>query len=410
MVIRLHAPEGPLKARIPLPASKSESNRALILAALGGKGSHLQNLSPARDTQTMQALLASTETTRDVKDAGTTMRFLTAFLSIQPGEYVLTGTERMQKRPIGILVDALRETGADIRYANEDGYPPLLINGKVSLLGGDLSVRGDVSSQYISALMMIGPYLQGGLHLHLTGKVGSRPYIQMTASLMAAFGVTAEWNGNNIYIPEGRYQPASYTIESDWSAASYWYSMALLRPGSDLFLEGLRPSSFQGDSDIANTMRLLGVETTFEAGGARIQSVGLPEKIPPLSFDMTDTPDLAQTWAVAAASLGIPLSMSGLESLRIKETDRILALQQELAPFGVSLKETKPGLFSLSGSFQPASHTIETYEDHRMAMSFAPLATRQESLEIKEPGVVAKSYPSFWEDLVKAGFSISSFT
>ncbi|MDF7810302.1 3-phosphoshikimate 1-carboxyvinyltransferase [Hymenobacter sp. YC55] len=395
-----------------LPASKSESNRALILRALAG-GGQLDNLSDANDTQLMQRLLADpTAEVLDAEDAGTVMRFLTAYLAVTDRHALLTGTARMRERPIGVLVEALCQLGADIAYEEAEGYPPLRLRGWHQVEGQEpqadetepieLKVRGDISSQYISALLMVGPMLPTGLRLWLTGKVGSRPYIRMTMALMQHFGGQCRDLGTALEARAGRYQPADYTIESDWSAASYWYAMVALAPaGSHLTLPGLRRYSWQGDQAIVDIMAQLGVATEFLSDGVRLMQT------PPsagFTQDFTDCPDLAQTVAVVAAALNVPVLMTGLESLRIKETDRIFALQTELANFGAFLTEETEGYFRVSTEqFRVNGQTVATYHDHRMAMAFAPLALRG-PLTIETPQVVRKSYPQFWSELEKAAF------
>ena len=412
--MHLSWPGGPLRGTAQLPASKSEANRALILQALAGGGT-LGNLSDANDTQLMQRLLAAAPATDrlDAEDAGTVMRFLTAYLSLTGWHGQLTGTARAQERPIALLVNALREAGARITYLQNDGYPPLEFAGLVApdTAGpAEQFIRGDISSQYISALLMLGPYLPGGagLRLHLTGAVGSRPYIDMTLALMRRFGADCAADGNTIRVGPTPYQPTDYTIESDWSAASYWYAMVALAPaGSEITLPGLRRESLQGDQAIADMMRQFGVETTFLVEAMHLRQVPLtPQPEIPL-LDFTDCPDLAQTVAVVAAALARPVDMTGLESLRIKETDRIAALQAELAKFGGDLRDLGEGRFRAeSTGFAVDGQTVATYHDHRMAMAFAPLALRGR-LTIESPAVVRKSYPQFWKELAKRGFVLS---
>ncbi|MDO7849516.1 3-phosphoshikimate 1-carboxyvinyltransferase [Hymenobacter sp. M29] len=431
--MQLSWPGGPLRGTAILPASKSEANRALILQALAGGGT-VDNLSDANDTQLMQRLLLEAPNTDllDAEDAGTVMRFLTAYLAVTGWRGRLTGTARAQERPIGVLVEALRQAGAHISYLNAEGYPPLEFGGFSAAADATeptaLSVRGDISSQYISALLMVGPQLAGGLRLTLTGTIGSRPYITMTAALMQLFGANVAFEGDVLTVQPGQYQPTNYTVESDWSAASYWYALvALSPPGASVTLPGLRltpdvfrpnldrpqPNSLQGDSDIVGIMQHFGVKTEIVNGQARLlQTPALrrrlqhPEKTP-LPFDFRTCPDLAQTVAVVGAALGVPLRLTGLASLRIKETDRILALQTELAKFGATLAETAPGVFDLtSENFQLDGQTVETYEDHRMAMAFAPLAMLG-PVHIENPGVVRKSYPQFWKELAQRGVVVS---
>ncbi len=390
---------------VPLPASKSESNRALIIAALCSEKANLKNLSEARDTQTMLRLLEAEGEEMNVLDAGTTMRFLTAYFAVRGQQKIMTGTPRMQQRPIGLLVDALHALGAQIDYMKEEGFPPLRISGPFQQQTAKLSIRGDVSSQYISALLMTAPALPLGLELALTGKVGSRPYIEMTLQLMKRFGVEASWEGNTIKIAPGQsYSSNSYTVESDWSGASYWLSFAALAQEAKISLLGLRPDSLQGDIRILEIMKNLGVGHRWEAGKLRLFKTAAAGQI---SVDFTHCPDLAQTVAVACAAKGIKGYFTGLESLRIKETDRIAALQEQLAKVGAQLIEPESGLWELlSGEKLPEGPLhINTYEDHRMAMAFAPLATLLPVI-IEEPEVVNKSYPRFWQNMEEAGFQL----
>jgi 3-phosphoshikimate 1-carboxyvinyltransferase len=395
---------------IKLSPSKSESNRVLIIDAFTGKRSTLENLSDARDTQIMRNLLGSDQTELNVLDAGTTMRFLTAFFSIRNEFKILMGTPRMNERPVKVLVDALREIGAEIYYINADGYPPIELRQFKGQKKEHIVVRGDISSQYISALLMVSPILPKGLTLELIEPVNSRPYIEMTLVLMEQFGIRIERRGENIFhIGHQQYKPIHFKVESDWSGASYWYSfIALCRKGS-LHLEGLKKDSLQGDRAIAEIMSRLGVKSTFNEKGVLLEKSAHENEI---SLDFAGCPDLAQTVAVACAAKGISCRMTGLESLRIKETDRIFALQNELAKIGARLDEESPGVWSLiPGNLDklPGSPiTIKTYEDHRMAMAFAPLATMTD-LIIKDPNVVQKSYPGFWDDMRKAGFSVGDW-
>ena len=407
--VRLTPPTGPIRAAIPLASSKSESNRALIIDALTGFRCQLTNLSSARDTQTMIRLLKADDRNADVLDAGTTMRFLTAYFAVTGQQKTLTGTPRMCERPIGILVDALRTLGADITYLKNNGFPPLQLNGFSASATNRVSIRGDVSSQYISALLMIAPSLPQGLTLELTGEIGSKPYIEMTLAQMEYFGIAyqADWTAQTLTVPAGQYTPKPYAIESDWSGASYWFSTLALAPdGSTLDLLGLKPYSLQGDSAIVQIMSQLGVRSEFTETGVRLTKVPAQAA---LSWDFTDCPDLAQTVAVCCAGLNVPLTMTGVESLKIKETDRIMALQTELRKVGAELIEVEPNAryvvsrrpestrAEAAGSTTDSIPAINTYDDHRMAMAFAPVAMQQ-PIVIAEPGVVAKSYPSFWDD------------
>lgn len=407
--IRLLPPTKPVRATIPLASSKSESNRALIIDALTGYRCDLKNLSTARDTQTMIRLLKSTEPTADVLDAGTTMRFLTAYFAVTGQQKTMTGTPRMGERPIGILVDALRTLGADITYLNHDGYPPLQLNGFTYSRTHHVSVRGDVSSQYISALLLIAPALPDGLVLNLTGAIGSRPYIEMTIEQMRYFGahVYEQWERSEINVLPVGYTPKPYRVESDWSGASYWYSVVALSPDAtrngettEIELLGLKEKSLQGDSAIVDIMRSLGVESTFTHAGVRLTK--RPAE-PALAWDFSHCPDLAQTVAVCAAVKGVSLTLTGIESLKIKETDRVAALQAELRKIGAELVEIEAGhryeVRQRAPDTESVPH-IATYDDHRMAMAFAPVAMQRE-IVIDEPGVVAKSYPSFWDDMAR---------
>lgn len=401
--VKITHPTGVLKGEINLPASKSEANRALIIAALSGDNSKLHNLSEANDTQLLQKLLESKDEFIDAEDAGTVMRFLTAYYAVTGQSKVLTGTERMCQRPIKVLVDALRTLGADIEYVKEEGYPPLRIIGFSGNGVGALKVRSDISSQYISALLMVAPLLPDGLVLELEGKIGSRPYIDMTLSLMRHFGVTADFTGNVIKVPAQAYQPATYTIEPDWSAASYWYSMVALAKVAEIKLPGLLQKSFQGDQAIVDIMSHLGVHTEYTTKGITLTKRKTERNF---SYDFTDCPDLAQTVVALCAALGVTLEMTGLESLRIKETDRIQALQIEVLALRSTLQEVTSGVFRMEpGLIEKRDLTFRTYKDHRMAMAFAPLALL-EPVTIQEPVVVKKSYPGFWEDLAKVGFNL----
>ena len=401
--VTLSHPSGILKGKIQLPASKSEANRALIIAALSGQASELQNLSEANDTQLLQRLLKSDAETIDAEDAGTVMRFLTAYYAVTGQQKTLTGTERMCQRPIGVLVEALRELGANIDYLGEEGYPPLKIKGFSGNGSKVLKVRSDISSQYISALLMVAPLLPEGLELELEGKIGSRPYINMTLSLMRHFGVSAHFEGNKITVPHQQYSSAVFAVESDWSAASYWYSLVALAKEAEITLLGLKEESFQGDSAIAAIMYRLGVHTTYTSEGVKLQKKEHEKQI---AIDFSDCPDLAQTVVALCAAMGVTLEMTGVESLRIKETDRIQALQIEILSLHSYLEEITPGVFRMRpGILDKKELTFRTYQDHRMAMAFAPIALLQ-PIQIQEPSVVRKSYPRFWENLEQVGFEV----
>lgn len=392
-----------LEGVVNLTSSKSESNRALLINALSGNLLELKNLSAARDTQTMMRLMQNPGDVWDVIDAGTTMRFCTALLGVTGTGQTITGTPRMCQRPIGLLVNALRKLGAEITYLGNDGYPPLQIQGIQEQKTNTIEIPGNISSQFISALLMIGPALPKGLNLKLTTEVFSRPYIEMTLGLMKRFGVSATWEGDTIAIAPQTYRAGSYTIESDWSGASYWYSMAALNPDTDLVLTGLREDSLQGDQEIVGIMAKMGVKTVYTPEGAHLTKT--QESAKEISINFKTCPDLAQTVLVTAALKGVTLHMTGLESLRIKETDRIAAMQTELKKLGATLTESGSSWTMTPGAVPQEIEAIETYDDHRMAMAFAPVAQVQD-ITIHDPAVVQKSYPAYWDDLKSVGFQI----
>lgn len=395
-----------IETNIQLPASKSISNRALILHALAHGRTYPENLSDCDDTQVMIKALTGNREEIDIMAAGTAMRFLTAYLSTTPGTHLLTGTQRMQQRPIRILVDALRELGAQINYANNEGFPPLRISG-TELSGNEITLQGNVSSQYISALLMIGPVLKNGLCLKLTGEIISRPYIRLTLQLMKEFGASASWiSEDRIKVEPIPYRDTPFRVESDWSAASYWYQLATLLPHSKIELSGLFRNSYQGDSRGAEVFAKLGITTEFTDTGVRIQRTGaLPSR---LDEDFIDIPDLAQTFVVTCALLNIPFRFTGLQTLKIKETDRIYALKAELKKLGYVLHDEQDSILSWEGErcVSETAPVIRTYEDHRMAMAFAPACIYYPEMSINDPQVVSKSYPTFWLDLKQANFTI----
>ena len=402
----IKAPEERLRASVQLPASKSISNRALILNALSYSPYDIQNLSDCDDTEVMVKALNSDSRDFDIKAAGTAMRFLTAFLSKIVGEWTITGTERMKNRPIKLLVDALNSLGARIEYIEKEGYPPLRIFGS-ALQGGEISLAGGVSSQYISALLMIAPLMEKGLTLHLEGNIISRPYINLTLQLMEQFGVKAIWNGQTIKILPQEYKPIRFTVESDWSAASYWYSIMDMKKNAEIELLGLFKNSLQGDAAGAKLFAQLGVGTTFTDRGVVLKYNG--NAVKKLIYNFVNEPDLAQTFVVTCVLLNIPFRFTGLQSLKIKETDRIEALKTELRKLGYLLTDSNDSILEWNGErCEPeADPIIATYEDHRMAMAFAPAAlVLPKGLKVADPEVVTKSYPAYWEDLRKAGFAL----
>ncbi len=410
---RLKAPER-LNQTIQLPASKSISNRALIIYALSGGRNLPENLSDCDDTEVIIDALRYMPDEINIKAAGTAMRFMTAYLSVMRGTHIITGTDRMKHRPIAILVDALRRLGANIEYVGEEGYPPLKITGK-KLAGGFLEIPGNVSSQYISALLMIGPMLKDGLTLQLTGEIISRPYIDLTLWMMGEFGAEAEWSSaDTITVDHKPYKGRDYYIESDWSGASYWYEMVALSNdrNAEVRLTGLMDGSMQGDSTSRYIFSLLGVKTIFET-----QTKGVPQMVTlkkngrgvtKLEYDFVNAPDLAQTFVVTCAALDIPFHFKGLATLKIKETDRIEALKREMAKLGYVIHDANDSELYWDGErCEPQLELgIDTYEDHRMALAFAPYAMKQEGLIINNPQVVTKSYPKFWKDLKSTGFEI----
>ncbi len=398
-----------VKGTIELTGSKSIANRALIIRALCNDEFPIHRMASANDTERMQALLKSNEEIRDTGPAGTTFRFLTAYLSLQKETQILTGTERMKKRPIGLLVDALKSLGADIKYIESEGYPPLKIGAPKEELGANnkVSIPADTSSQYISALLMIAPTLPLGLELTLVGEIVSRPYLEMTLNMMKYFGINYHWNEQTVIIPHQDYQAKPFTVEADWSAASYYYAMAAFADDLDLQLNGLFEESVQGDAVLSEMMNHFGVNTTFNEQGLRLTKSSQPSKTL-FEKDFLYCPDLAQTLAVICAGTGVPGKFTGLQTLRIKETDRIHALQTELNKVGVNFFEdpNDANYFMVEGKVSYENiPSFATYEDHRMAMAMAPLAMFN-PIKIEEPDVVGKSYPDFWIDLEKLDFKI----
>ena len=405
-----------LRTTIKLPASKSISNRALIIYALSGGQIPPDNLSDCDDTEVIIRALEQMPEEINIKAAGTAMRFMTAFLAAtEHGEHVLTGTERMKHRPIKLLVDALRRLDADISYEGEEGYPPLRIMGK-TLNGGELEIQGNISSQFTSALLLIGPMLRKGLTLRLLGDIISRPYIDLTLWTMREFGADAEWTSiDTITIQPKPYVSRPYIIENDWSAASYWYEMVALSsdPEAEVRLEGLMDGSKQGDSGVRYIFSLLGVKTSFAT-----RKPGVPttvrltksgHRVNRLEYDFVNAPDLAQTIVCTCCALGVPFHFTGLQTLKIKETDRIVALKTELGKLGYQIEDVNGSELRWDGKKSPITQhpsPIDTYEDHRMALAFAPMSMKLGSVSINNPHVVTKSYPRYWEDLNSAGFTI----
>ena len=394
--IQLNIKTESLNISINLPASKSISNRALILNALAYSPYDIQNLSDCDDTQVTMKALDSNDRTFNIGAAGTAMRFLTAFFSKTVGEWIITGSERMKQRPVKLLVDALNSLGARIEYMEKEGFPPLRIFGSV-LTGGEIRMNGGVSSQYISALMMIAPFMQNGLKIILEGNVISVPYIRMTMSMMKEYCVKVNFENNVIEIEPQTYQPIKYKVESDWSAASYWYEILSIAGKGQIFLSGLNQNSYQGDSKVAELFMQLGVKTKYQPEGVLLTTT--KNNVLKFEYNFVNQPDLAQTFAVTCCLKNIPFHFNGVESLKIKETNRIAALTNELHKLGYVLNEPVEGQLAWNGErCEPAKEiNIATYEDHRMAMAFAPTAMVT-PITIEHPEVVSKSYPNFWED------------
>lgn len=403
MNVRLAFENKVLEGEVTLPASKSISNRVLIINALSEGGLPIKNLSDCDDTRHMLAVLQSDDCRFDVGHAGTAMRFLTAFLSRIAGRWEITGSARMCQRPIGVLVDALNKLGARIEYTGRTGYPPLRIYGSF-LKGGEIEIPASISSQYISALLMIAPYMGEGLKLTLTGKIVSRTYIDMTLALMKEFGADAGNEGNRIEVKSGSYRPVVYEVESDWSGASYFYELLAVAGKGKMVLPGLYADSLQGDARQAQLWQKLGITTSFGEKGAVIENKGgRPEH---LEYDFTEMPDLVQSFAVACCLLEVPFVFSGLETLRIKETDRIEALTNESKKLGYVLELGNKGELMWKGKRRETERypEIATYDDHRMAMAFAPAALKFPGLIVLDKEVVSKSFPDYWEQLSVLGF------
>ncbi len=402
-----------IHSTIQLPASKSICNRALIINALAQGKVMPENLSDCDDTQVILRALQDMPDTIDIKAAGTAMRFMAAFLAVTDGEHTITGTERMRHRPIQVLVDALRYLGAEISYEGEEGFPPLRIRGK-ELEGGKVEIPGSVSSQYISALLMIGPVMKKGIELTLTGTIISRPYIDLTIHLMHDFGARVTWTDmRTIKAEPGGYTLRPFQIENDWSAASYWYEIMTLCEDlrAEIQLPGLCDSSRQGDSGVRYLFSMLGVKTIFEDKDSGNPTTVTLRKVhsvlPRLDYNFINQPDMAQTFVVCCALRDVPFHFTGLESLKIKETDRMEALKTEMRKLGYVIRDVDGKELIWDGERCEASFDpIDTYEDHRMAMAFAPVALKIPGLRINNPQVVSKSYPLFWKHLEQVGFNI----
>jgi 3-phosphoshikimate 1-carboxyvinyltransferase len=409
MNIKLHKPIQPIKGEIHLPGSKSISNRILVIKALSGLNFEIQNLSDSDDTKHLKEALEKYTSTNliDVGHAGTDMRFLTAFLSLKNGEYELTGSERLQQRPIKDLVDTLRILGADIQYKKHEGFPPLQIKGK-QLLGGAVEISGKVSSQFITALLLIAPYLKNGLELTIKDELVSKPYVHMTIELMKEFGASVTWNDNKIMvlpIPYIYYKK-EFVVESDWSAASYYYSLvALSKIGTQLIVRNLFKNSLQADSACVNIYINFGIETNFSDNEITISKISEASSSE-LKLDFIQCPDIAQTVVCTCIGLNVPFKFTGLQTLKVKETDRITALQNELKKFGYVMETSNNSIQWINQKVIANDNlSIATYNDHRMAMCFAPLCLLHENIIIENAEVVSKSYPLFWEDVKHIGIN-----
>jgi 3-phosphoshikimate 1-carboxyvinyltransferase len=412
-----HSNNVPFTGRIALTGSKSIANRALIIRALTPGGFPIHRLAAADDTVRLERLLASTDEVLDAGPAGTTFRFLTGYLSRRPGHQVLTGSQRMKERPVGLLVDALRALGADIEYTEKEGYPPLRIGYSDLAATNELTIAADTFSQYISSLLMLAPTLPAGLRLTLAGGIVSVPYIKMTLSLMAYFGVTSSWEEQTIVVEAQTYQPKAYTVEADWSAASYYYGVAALaKEAVDLQIDGLFEQSVQGDSVVAKLYERFGVTTAYNETGLRITKPANAPVPPFFEQDFVECPDIAQTLMATCAGLGVQALYSGLQTLFIKETDRVKAMKTELGKVGIALYKIPAHMsgategqqyFGQEGKadFVAGVPTFATYHDHRMAMAMAPLALLA-PVRIEDPEVVGKSYPDFYRDFEQLGFVV----
>ncbi|MGZ3930763.1 MAG: 3-phosphoshikimate 1-carboxyvinyltransferase [Bacteroidia bacterium] len=409
-MIRIKAPVGKIRATLVLPGSKSISNRLLMLRAISGASLRFTNLSDSDDTillaKALGRIQTSTSAEIDIHHAGTDMRFLTAYLAAKEGHWQLTGSDRMKERPVGELTEALKKIGADISFQGKEGFPPLAINGK-KLQGGSLEIDGSISSQFTSALLLIAPSLGNGLTLKLKGTVVSRPYINMTVELLKQFGAVVNVSGDMIKVEPSRLKFSSSVchVESDWSSASYWFSIAALSPQTDVTLGELHQNSLQADSMLPEIYKQFGISTEFKNEKVILRSAG--NKAKHFSWDFTDCPDIAQTLAVTCIGLGVKAELRGLQTLKLKETNRIVAIKAELEKFGAAVEATDHTMVIMPPDKLNSSEiTVQTYNDHRMAMSFAPLALKHPHLNIEHPEVVNKSYPEYWDDLQLAGFDL----
>jgi len=405
MLLHINHPSQNCLGSLNITGSKSETNRLLLLQALY-PGLTIENRSNSDDSVAMNHALTTDSSLIDIHHAGTAMRFLTAFFATQEGrEIVLTGSSRMQERPIGVLVDALRKLGAQISYEKKEGYPPLRISGK-ALKGGAVSLPANISSQYISALLLIAPHLEEGLNLTLEGEITSLPYLKMTLALLERVGVHSQFENKNIRISQQKIiEDQTQVVESDWSSASYHFSCVALSSAGRIVLSSYRQDSLQGDAVLIDVYKKLGVDTRFENNQMILEKINNFELPKTITLDLVEAPDIAQTIAVSCYGLGVACDLSGLQTLKIKETDRLIALENELSKLGAQIRVTEDSLHLSAAQDFKANQTIATYSDHRMAMAFAPLALKI-GHQIAEANVVTKSYPDFWNDLEAVGFEL----
>jgi len=405
MLLHINHPSQNCLGSLNITGSKSETNRLLLLQALY-PGLTIENRSNSDDSVAMNHALTTDSSLIDIHHAGTAMRFLTAFFATQEGrEIVLTGSSRMQERPIGVLVDALRKLGAQISYEKKEGYPPLRISGK-ALKGGAVSLPANISSQYISALLLIAPHLEEGLNLTLEGEITSLPYLKMTLALLERVGVHSQFENKNIRISQQKIiEDQTQVVESDWSSASYHFSCVALSSAGRIVLSSYRQDSLQGDAVLIDVYKKLGVDTRFENNQMILEKINNFELPKTITLDLVEAPDIAQTIAVSCYGLGVACDLSGLHTLKIKETDRLIALENELSKLGAQIRVTEDSLHLSAAQDFKANQTIATYSDHRMAMAFAPLALKI-GHQIAEANVVTKSYPDFWNDLEAVGFEL----
>ncbi len=395
-----------IKGEISLPSSKSISNRLLVIQALAGQSFKIYNLSRCDDTDVMAEAFQNSAVEINIGHAGTAMRFLTAFFAATGKQKIITGSDRMKNRPIAELIDGLNSLGADIHYLEKKGFPPVQTSGK-PLIGNSINIKGNISSQFITSLMLIAPYLKEGLTINIDANLISASYVELTLQIMKSFGINIIRQDNIIKINRQQYSGYPYTVESDWSAASYWYQIAALADEADIFLKGLQSNSLQGDSNAVKLFETIGIKSTFTDNGVAISKEHID--IPFFEFDFVNNPDLVQTFVVTLCLLNIPFKVSGAGSLRIKETDRIEALQNEMKKLGFVIKESSDGVLEWNNWFtEPQKNiSIDTWKDHRMALAFAPAALKLKNLSINDAMVVTKSYPDYWDHLESVGFEIS---